>query len=120
MLHSNASCTLSHRQCVPDFQLSTVIITGSECIGLFQKMSECMSQYPDLYPENQDEDDAKLETAKESSIDASNSQSSDTDSDKNKSRKSWCSLRAALWSQWGGGWVYATTPLGVSFCRSIV
>jgi len=38
---------------------------GSECVDKFRQMSECMKNYPDLYPEAQDEEDADQENVQE-------------------------------------------------------
>ncbi|XP_067941147.1 mitochondrial intermembrane space import and assembly protein 40-B-like [Watersipora subatra] len=49
-------CGQEFREAFSCFHYSKEEMKGSECVELFQKMSECMSQYPDLYPENNDEE----------------------------------------------------------------
>ncbi|XP_075406204.1 mitochondrial intermembrane space import and assembly protein 40 isoform X2 [Tenrec ecaudatus] len=44
------------------FHYSTADVKGSDCIDQFRAMQECMQQYPDLYP--QDDDDAEEEKEK--------------------------------------------------------
>ncbi|EDL96011.1 rCG36459, partial [Rattus norvegicus] len=39
------------------FHNSTDEVRGSECVGQFQAMQECMQKYPDIYPQEENEDE---------------------------------------------------------------
>ncbi|XP_077983785.1 mitochondrial intermembrane space import and assembly protein 40-B-like [Glandiceps talaboti] len=41
------------------FHYSSAEIKGSDCIDQFRTMQECMREYPELYPEKEDEDEKK-------------------------------------------------------------
>lgn len=38
------------------FHYSTEEIKGSDCVDQFRAMQECMQKYPDLYPQEDDEE----------------------------------------------------------------
>ena len=69
------------------------MVVGSECVELFQKMSECMSQHPDLYPmhddDDDDEDSEKIDEALQQLADTKteevNTEKSDSDTTEKKS-----------------------------------
>ena len=66
------------------------MVLGSECVELFQKMSECMSQHPDLYPmRDDDEDNEKIDEALQQLADTKteevNTEKSDSDTTEKKS-----------------------------------
>ena len=48
-------------------------VLGSECLEKFQKMSECMAEYPDLYPDNNDDEEKKADTDKDETTSNDNS-----------------------------------------------
>ena len=59
------------------------MVIGSECVELFQKMSECMSQHPDLYPmrddDDDDEDSEKIDEALQQLADTKTTEKKSTD-----------------------------------------
>lgn len=46
------------------FHYSTEEIKGSDCVDQFRAMQECMQKYPDLYPQ-EDENDEKEKSSKD-------------------------------------------------------
>ena len=86
------------------------MVVGSECVELFQKMSECMSQHPDLYPmrddDDDDEDSEKIDEALQQLADTKtkevNTEKSDSDITEKKStdNNSVSKAEAKSWRCW--------------------
>ena len=53
---ASGPCGYQFREAFSCFHYSSAENKGSDCIEKFAQMQECMSQYPNLYP-NKDEDD---------------------------------------------------------------
>ncbi len=48
------------------FHCSTEDVKGSDCVDQFQAMQECMQKYPDLYPQEEDEEEKPADGLEES------------------------------------------------------
>ena len=86
------------------------INSGSECVELFQKMSECMSQHPDLYPmrddDDDDEDSEKIDEALQQLADTKTKEvtteqsENDTTEEKTTDNNSVTKAEAKSWKGW--------------------
>ncbi|XP_041378637.1 mitochondrial intermembrane space import and assembly protein 40-like [Gigantopelta aegis] len=70
---ASGPCGVEFREAFSCFHYSTADAKGSDCYEQFYKMQECMSQYPDLYPakesEEETDDDSEMSIPDQSSVD---------------------------------------------------
>ena len=80
---ASGPCGYQFREAFGCFHYSTAESKGSDCIEKFALMQECMSQYPNLYPNHKDEEDndvsalTKEANAEDTTIDKHDSNKSD-------------------------------------------
>ena len=87
-------CGVEFRDAFSCFHYSEADPKGSDCLEPFALMSKCMSQYPGVYGNNEDDDimnvadEAEEEQSKDSSKDTSSSSSRELQ-DSKAAAKSW-------------------------------
>ncbi|XP_070558454.1 mitochondrial intermembrane space import and assembly protein 40-B-like [Ptychodera flava] len=83
-------CGEEFKEAFSCFHYSAAEIKGSDCIDQFRTMQECMRQYPELYPEKDDEEEAEKgqgDTAPSSDV-PSKEQKTEDDTSKTQETKS--------------------------------
>lgn len=62
---ANGPCGEQFKSVVSCFLYSTEETKGSDCVNQYLAMQECMQKYPDLYPEEGEEEEEKVAESKE-------------------------------------------------------
>lgn len=73
---ASGPCGTAFKDAFSCFHYSKEEVKGSECLEQFRAMQECMQQYPELYP--QDDDKVLQENSSETNTTVENSDSPET------------------------------------------
>lgn len=69
---ASGPCGSQFKEAFSCFHYSKEEVKGSECIEHFRNMQECMQRYPELYPQEEDKEQAESDSGSAASPESDN------------------------------------------------